>query len=102
MDLQDVDICAQTFDAGINCVEDMLARQSGAVDEWTVVGSGGRDGRELALVINAEEALGQNDHAVARDVVLLQSLSNDFLGFAVGVDIGLVDDLSVGTRQTES
>lgn len=102
MDLQDVNVCAQTFDTSIDCIEDMLARQSGAVDERTVVGSGGRDGRELALVINAEEALGQNDYAVARDVVLLQGLSNDFLGFAVGVDIGLVDDLSVGTRQKES
>lgn len=96
MDLKDIDICAQTLDASIDGVEDMLARQSGAIDKWTVVGSRGRNGREVALVVDAEEALGENDHAVARNVVLLQGLSNNFLGFTVGVDIGLVEDLSMG------
>lgn len=90
VDLQDVDVCAQTFDASIDGVKDVLAREAHTVDECSVVLCGGGDGRELALVIDAVEALGQNYHAVARDIVFLQGFSDNDLGSAVGVDIGLV------------
>jgi hypothetical protein len=37
------------------------------------------DGRELALVVDAVEALGHDNHTVAGNVELLQSLANDLL-----------------------
>lgn len=58
MDLQHVDVCAQTFHAGIDGIEDVLARQAGAVDEGAVVCGGCSDGWEFALVVDAEETLG--------------------------------------------
>ena len=89
VDLQHVDVGAQPLDASVHRVEDVLPRQSDAVDEAGVVASGRRDGRLTALIVHAEEALGQDDHAVTRDVVLLQRLADDLLGAAVGVDVGL-------------
>lgn len=90
VDLQHIDICAETFDASIDCIENVLARQTGTVDKETVVGRRGGNGREISLVIDTEEAFGQDHHAAARDVVLLQSFSDNLLGSAVGVNIGLV------------
>lgn len=57
MQLQHIDVCTQTFDAGVDGVEDVLARQAGAVDEGAVVCSACGDGWELALVVDAEETL---------------------------------------------
>lgn len=56
----------------------------------SVIGRDGRDGWVLPLLIDAVEAFGEDDDARARDVVLLQCLADDFFGFAVGVDVGLV------------
>lgn len=79
VDLQHVDVRAEPLDAGVDRVEDVLARQADAVDEVAVVAGRGRDGREVALVVNAVEALGQDDDAVAGDVVFLQGFAEDFL-----------------------
>lgn len=58
MDLQYIDVCAQTFHAGIDSIEYVLARQASAVDEGAVVRGGCGDGWEFALVVDAEETLG--------------------------------------------
>lgn len=89
VDLQHVDVSAQPLDASLHRVEDMLPRQSDAVDEVAVVAPARRDGRLAPLIVDAEEALAQDDHAVSRDVVLLQRLADDLLGAAVGVDVSL-------------
>jgi hypothetical protein len=90
VDLQDIDICAETLNASINRIKDMLARKTGTVNKWTVVSRRCGNGREVSLIVDTEETLGENHHAIARDVVLLQSLSDNLLGFAMGVNIGLV------------
>lgn len=67
----------------------MLAGEADSVHKLAIVTSRGSNGRELALVVHAVKALGQDDHAVARDVVLLQSFADNLLGSAMGVDVGL-------------
>ena len=89
MDLQHVDIGTQSLDAGVDGIEDVLARETNTVHKAAVVVRGGGDGRHLAFIVNTEEALGEDDNTVTGDVVLLQSLSEDFLRLTVGVDIGL-------------
>lgn len=89
MDLQDIDVGTQPLDTGVDSVEDVLAREADAVDPGAVVGARGRDGGLVALVVDAEIALGQDDDAVAGDVVFLQRFADDLFGFAVGVDVGL-------------
>ena len=94
MNLQDIDVSSQSLDASIDGIKDMLAGQADAVHVWAIVLAGKRNRRLLSFVINAEEALGENDDAVTRDVVFLQGFAYDFFGAAVGVDVGLVGSVS--------
>lgn len=71
VNLEYIDVRAESLNASVHRVEDMLPRQTDAVDEGAVVACRRRDRREVALVVDAEEALGQDDDAVAGDVVLL-------------------------------
>lgn len=89
MDLQHVNVRPEPGDAVLDRVEDVLPREPRAVDKRAVVLAGRRDRGLLALVVDAEEALGQQDHPVARDRVFGQRFAEDFLGAAVGVDVGL-------------
>jgi hypothetical protein len=79
VNLEHIDVCAETLDASINGIEDVLARQTDTVDKVTFVTRGLPDGRELALIVDAVEALGHDDHTVAGNVELLQGLANDLL-----------------------
>lgn len=92
VDLQHIDIGTQSLNAGVDGIEDVLARQTNTVHKAAVVVGGGGDGRHLAFVVDTVEALGEDDNTVAGDVVLLQGLSEDFLGLAVGVDVRLGND----------
>ena len=89
VDLEHIDIGTQTLDASVNGIEDVLARQTDSVDEVSFIACGFPDGREFALVIDPEIALGHDDHTVAGNVELLQGFTNDFFGATVGIDIGL-------------
>lgn len=89
MDLQHIDVGAQALNASVHRVEDVLAGQAHAVDKFAVVACRCRNGRKPTPVIHAEVTLGQDDDAVARDVVLLQSLAENRFRSAVGVDIRL-------------
>ena len=90
VDLEDVDVGTQALDTGVDGVEDVLAGETDAVDEFAVVDSRGGDRGHLAFVVNTKEALGEEDNAVAGDVVFLEGLAEDFFGLAVGVDVGLI------------
>lgn len=89
VDLQHVDIGTQTLDTGVDGVENVLAGETHAVHEVTVVGPGGGNWGHFAFVVDTKEAFGQDDHAVAGDLVLLEGFAEDFFGAAVGVDVGL-------------
>lgn len=89
MDLQDIDIRAQPRHTRVDSVEDVFPRETNTVHEIAVVLGGHSDGRLFALVVDAEEALAENDDSVARDRVLLECFADDFLGAAVRVDVGL-------------
>lgn len=91
MNLKHIDIRPQALHARINSVENMLPRQSDTVDPFgAVIRRNGRDGRVLTLLVDAEEAFREDDDAGTWDVVFLKSFADDFFGFAVGVDVGLV------------
>ena len=89
MDLQYVEVSAQSAHAGVHRIENVLPGQANPVDPVAVVPACGGDRRLLASVVDSKIALGQDDYTVARDVVLCQGLSDDFLGATVGVDVGL-------------
>jgi hypothetical protein len=71
VDLQHIDVRAQSGNAGVHSVEDVLAGQSDAVDEVVVVASACGDRWVFAFVVDAEETLCHDYHAVAGDVVFL-------------------------------
>lgn len=56
VNLQDINVGAQTLDTGVDSVEDVFARQADAVDPGAVVGARGGNGRLVALVVDAEVA----------------------------------------------
>lgn len=89
MDLKHIDIRSQTLNTSVDSVEDVLARETDAVHKVAVVLARGRDGGKLALVVDAEEALGEDNDAIAGDGVFLEGFAEDLLGDAVGVDVGL-------------
>jgi hypothetical protein len=90
VDLENVDVGAQALNAGVDGVENVLAGETDAVHELAIVDSRGGDRGHLAFVVDTEEALGQEDNAVAGDVVFLEGLAEDFFGLAVRVDVGLI------------
>lgn len=93
VDLEDVDVGAQSLDAGINSVKDMLPAQSNPINPLSVnVAPWGCVYTLLSLfgVCDAEVALCQDNNAVARDVVFFESLPKDPLGFTVGIHISCI------------
>ena len=71
VDLQYINVRAQSGNAGVHSVEDMLARQADSVDEVVVVASACGDRWVFAFIVDAEETLCHDYHAVAGDVVFL-------------------------------
>ena len=78
-------------------MEHVLATQAHLIDQRPIV-----DARQSRVILrDRAEDLGQDDHLLARDVVLLQRLADDDLRFAVrigvrrvpGVDAGVVGGL---------
>lgn len=61
MDLQDVDVCAQSLYAVVHRIEDVLPRQSDLVHQLAVVLHYGGDWWLLATGVNAKVAFGK-DH----------------------------------------
>lgn len=89
VDLQHIDVCPQTLDALLHSIEDMLARQTNLVHELAVVCRHRRNAERRVILIDSKVALGQQHDLGARDVVLLQRLSDDALACAVRVDVRL-------------
>jgi hypothetical protein len=56
MDLQNVNICAQSRDTRIHRIEDVLSRQALTVDHIAVIGRGLVDGTADVAFVDAEEA----------------------------------------------
>lgn len=90
MNLQNIDIRAQSLNAGIDSIEDMLPGQTDTVNELAVVFAREPDRRLLTLIVDAEVAFGEDDDAVPRDVELLQGFAQDLFRLAVRVDVGLL------------
>lgn len=94
MDLQNVNVRAQALHACINGIKDVFPAQPLPIDHVSVIARGLRDrARDVALV-DTEVAFREDDNLGARDVVLFEGFPDDSLGDAMGVDIGLVHDLS--------
>jgi hypothetical protein len=89
VDLEHIDICAETLDALLDGIEDVLAAKTDLVDHLAIVYRHGCDTECGILLVHAEVALGEEDKFLARDVVLLDGFGDDLLGDAVGVDVGL-------------
>lgn len=87
MNLENIDISPKSLNTRINRIKDMLPRQSNSVNHIALILTASRNGGELALVINTIEALGHDHDPVARDIVCLQRLADDFLRAAVRVYI---------------
>jgi len=90
MDLQDIDVGAQSLYTLLYCVEDVLTAQANLVDHFTVVLTNLSNTQARIFFVDTKVAFGEDDDLVSWDVVLLQRLSDDSLGDAVGVDVGLL------------
>lgn len=88
-DLEQVNvICAKALQTVVDGAEDGSTRKATLID----IVLGLRHARVVSdtwLFTERGEALGEDDHLLARDVVLLESLADDGLGGAVGVNVCL-------------
>lgn len=89
VDLKHIDICAETLDALLDGIEDVLAAETNLVDHLAIVCGDRCDSECGIFLVDAEVALGEEDKLLARDVVLLDGFGDDLLGDTVGVDVGL-------------
>ena len=96
MDLQDIDVGAQSLYTLLYCVEDVLTAQANLVDHFTVVLTNLSNAQARIFFVDTKVAFGEDDDLASWDIVLLQGLSNDPLGDAMGVDVGLWVDNQYG------
>ena len=90
MDLQHIDVRAESLDAGLDSVHDVLAGQACAVGEFTCInGDLHHVGRRCRIVLDTEEAFTQDHEAITWDAVLLDRFLDKLLAPAVGVDVCL-------------
>lgn len=95
MNLEHIQIRAKSLDASIHSSEDMLPRQPNAIHHDPIVNTHPgqlfliRQSIQITWVWNPTVAFRQDDDSLARDVVFLQSLGDNTLGLAKGIDIGL-------------
>ena len=88
MNLQDVNVGTQAFDALVNRVDDMLPTQSNLVDQiLAVIGRHGPNARLATVRRDAKIALRQNDQLLPGNVVLLDGLADDLFRDTVGIDV---------------
>lgn len=57
--LEDVNVCAEAFDALLDCVEDVLAAEADLVDHVPIVGGYGGDAEAWIVFVDAEVAFRQ-------------------------------------------
>jgi hypothetical protein len=89
VNLQHINVGSQSLDTGVHSIEDMLARQTNAVDEVAAIACRSSDRWEFAFVVNTVETLCQDHDAVTWDVVLRQGFADDLLGPTMRIDIRL-------------
>jgi hypothetical protein len=89
MNLENVDVGAQPFDALLHGIEDVLPAQSDFIYGLTVVCHRLGDGLAEIGFVDAKVAFREDDDLAAGDVVLLESLAYDAFGLTVRVDVGL-------------
>lgn len=87
MNLQDVDVGAQSFHAGFNSVEDVLSTQADLIDHLPIVGTHGAHARLRIVCCHSEIAFREDDKLAARDIVLLDGFGDDFFREAIRVCI---------------
>lgn len=89
MDLEDIDVRAQSLDALLYCIEDVLAAQTDLVHILAFVRVRSVDREPDVVFVDAKVALREDDDLAAGDIELLERLANNSLGLAVGVYVGL-------------
>ena len=89
MNLENVDVRAESLNALVHCIKNVLPAESDVVDVVAVVGAHGCDRLPDVVLVDAEVAFRKNDDLGAGNVVLLEGFANDALGKAVGVDVCL-------------
>lgn len=93
MDLQHVDVCTESFHAGINRVEDVFSRQAGSVHKISIILASLCNRQLLSRIINAKVAFREDDDSAAGNIELLQSLTDDLLATPIAIYIGLGSSL---------
>ncbi|GAV28461.1 hypothetical protein PMKS-001932 [Pichia membranifaciens] len=90
VDLEDVNIGAETLGGGCDGVEDVFAGQAAGIDElhvvWVLIGKA-VDGEARGVCVDGVVALGEDHDCVAGDAVLLEELPDELFGNAVGIHV---------------
>lgn len=89
MDLKDIYISSQPFDASVNGVKDLFSAETNPIHHDAVVGDTLRQGELAAICAQAEVRFGKNDNIFARDVVLLNCSANNSFALSMGINICL-------------
>lgn len=84
LDLEDIDVRAQSFDARLYRIKNVLAGQSDSIHHPAIVDCGCKDEqRGLAGRTRAKPTFGDDDDTFSRDIVGGKGLGNDLLRNAI-------------------
>lgn len=98
VDLEHVNVSAETLNTTVHGLEDMLPREADLVHAGPIVtGQVGWVDGSLVLV-DELETFGHDDELGAGDVILLDGGADDFLGAAVGVGVGHVPGVDAAVK----
>lgn len=93
LDQEDVDVCAEALDAGLDGIEDVFAGQAQSIHISAVVVCCGKNLHlRLSWSTDGPSTFGDDDNALARDLIGCKGLADDLLRHAVRVEIGLKRD----------
>lgn len=90
MNLEDIDVRAQSFDARLDSIKNVLAGQADPIHHPAIIDRGCKDGQLwLAGPTDSPPTFSDDDDAFSRDAVGGKGFANDLLRNAIRVEIGL-------------
>lgn len=90
VDLQDINVCAETCHACIHGIEDVLSGQAYLIDIPSVIGALGPNPWLIATRIDTKVAFAQDNDLGTRYVIFPQGFSDDFFGATIRVYVCLL------------
>jgi hypothetical protein len=95
LDLENVDVRSQTFDARFHSIKNMFPRQANPIHHPSVIDGSGIHGKLRFTASTRTKSAFRHEHDILPwDVVRLECFGDDFFGAAVRIEIGLLASVS--------